>query len=450
MPRSRLRGCTNCRERHLRCDRATPACSNCSKPKNPRECIYGDLEVRHSCYSAKFLEKRGQGSGNAIPSSPSDTQGSTSPPHTSAQAGPEFVVSASEPSPAVAQTIPTAIQLHDSHSPQLASPPTRANATNPELGQVQAQSTRNLESLCVLDEFWSPNVSQTQDAPLTTPSSLPFNSSLMAASRRTVKNNVEEFIFGFYLSHAGPWLDIASSRQHFGRTVPRLALKDPVLYHACLAYASRVLLLHGMLDECVYGQYTNEAISMLIPLLSSDCVRAGSGALLSTAVILRMSEQFSELAEDAKYHLCGACSLFTAVQEKWSPSYTCLRGAAFWTYVRESIRVCFLKEEGCQFDLNKVDGDLPKSSSGYDEEVWANHMSYLLARLCNACWGKSDAAESTVSALGKIRGDIDKWRAGLPHSYQPWYSHHEQHQTFRVIKFLSPWHGNPLHPTFQP
>ncbi|RKK66312.1 hypothetical protein BFJ69_g15515 [Fusarium oxysporum] len=366
MPRLRLRGCTNCRARHLRCDRATPAYSNCSKPKNPRKCIYGDLEVRHSCYSAKFLEKRGQGSGNATLSSPSDTQRSNSPPHTSPQAGPEFVVSASKPSPAVAQTIPTAIQLHDSHSPQLTSPPTRANVTNPELGQVQAQSARDQESPCVLDVFWSPNVSQTQDAPLTTASSLPFDFSPTATSRRTVKDNVEEFIFGFYLSHAGPWLDIASSCQHFSRTVPRLALKDPVLYYACLA------------------QYANEAVSMLIPLLSPDCVCAGSGALLSTAVILRMSEQFSELAEDAIYHLCGACSLFTTVQEKWSPSGTGLRGAAFWTYVRESIRVCFLKEEGCQFDLNMVDGDLPKPSTGYDEEAWANHISYLLARLCNA------------------------------------------------------------------
>ncbi|KAM6530492.1 hypothetical protein FALCPG4_008619 [Fusarium falciforme] len=440
MPQRRLRGCTNCRERHLRCDRATPACSNCSRPKNPRKCVYGVLEVRYSSYSAKYLEKRGRETGDATPWSPSRTRRSSSPPRTSPQADSAPVASASESSPVVAQTIRTALQLPNAHSPQVATPPVLVSPRSPELGQVQAQSTRDLEPLGVLDGLWTPSVSQNQDALSTTSSSLPVNFCPTAAPRRTVNDHIEEFVFGFYLSHAGPWLDIASSRQHFGRTVPRLALEDPVLYHACLAYASHVLLLHGMLDECVYEEYSNEAISILIPLLSPDCVHAGSGALLSTAVILRMSEQFSELAEDAKYHLRGACSLFTTVQEKWSPSYTDLRGVSFWTYVRESIRVCFLNEEGCQFNLEMVDGDLAKTSAGHDEEAWANHMSYLLARLCNACWGSSDAAEPRESAIGEIRADIDEWRAGLPDSYQPWYNCREKHQTFRVVKFLSPWH----------
>ncbi|KAH6986656.1 hypothetical protein EDB80DRAFT_731789 [Ilyonectria destructans] len=427
---------TNCRERHLRCDRATPACSNCTRPKNPRKCVYGDLEVRHSSYSTKYLEKRGRGTGDATPQSPSDTPRSNTPPRASPQAGSAPVASASKSSLAAGRTICTASQLPDAYSSQVPSPPARRSPINPELGQVQAQSP---SALGALDAFWTPWMSQSQDALSATPSSLPVNFCPTAASQRTVKDHVEEFVFAFYLSHAGPWLDIASSCQHFGRTVPRLALKDPVLYHACLAYAAHVLLLHGMLDECVYEQYSNEAISILIPLLSPDCVYAGNEILLSTAVILRMSEQFSELAEDAKYHLRGACSLFTTLQEKWSPSCTDLRGVSFWTYVRESIRVCFLNEEGCQFNLEMVDGDLTKTSARHDEDAWANHMSYLLARLCNICWGRS-GAELREPAIEKIRADIDEWRAGLPDGFQPWYSCREQYQTFRVVKFLSPWH----------
>ncbi|CAI6093013.1 unnamed protein product [Clonostachys chloroleuca] len=254
-----------------------------------------------------------------------------------------------------------------------------------------------------------------------------------------VKDSVEEFIFWFYITYAGPWLDAGSSRQHFAQTVPRLAVRDPVLYHACLAYASHVLLLHGKLDEHLYEQYTNEAISVLIPLLSPECVHSGNESLLLSAVILRMGEQFSELAEDAGYHLHGACSLFMAVQEKWSPSCTDLRGLSFWTYLRESIRVCFLNEEDCQFNLEMVDGSLTRTAGGQDEEAWANHMSYLLARLCNACWGWSDA-QSRALAITKIGAEIDEWHTALPDSYQPWYSCREARQTFRVLRFLSPWH----------
>lgn len=231
-----------------------------------------------------------------------------------------------------------------------------------------------------------------------------------------------------------------SSHQHFGRTVPQLALKEPVLYHACLAYASHLLLLHGKIEEYVAEHLQDEAISILIPLLSPESGSTPNEVLLSTAVILRMAEQFSEMTEDAQHHLHGAFSLFTTVHEKWHPASIDLKGVAFWTYIRESIRVCFLNEESFQFNLEMVDAEITKTVAQHEGEVWTNHMSYLLARLCNACWG-SMCPEEKVRTREQVRNDIERWKMGLPDSFQPWYYEHEEYDSFPVTKFMNPWHG---------
>lgn len=241
-------------------------------------------------------------------------------------------------------------------------------------------------------------------------------------------------------------LDIASSHRHFGQTVPRLALTEPVLYYACLAYASHVLFLKGKLDEYVHEQFQNKAIGLLIPLLSPHFTPAADKALLATTVILRMSEQFSELADDAQHHLNGAYSLFATTGEKWSPLHVDIRGVAFWVYLRESIRVCFLNEQGCQFNLDSVDEEFSTTSGS--EEVWTNHMSYLLARLCNACWGDFDA-EVKDSMRDRIQISMEEWRSRLPETFQPWCFNRADYQPFPIMKLLSPWHGNRLDLSFQ-
>lgn len=176
----------------------------------------------------------------------------------------------------------------------------------------------------------------------------------------------------------------------------------------------------------------------MIPLLSPHFAPATDSALLATTVILRMSEQFSELADDAQHHLHGAYCLFATTGEKWSPFHIDVRGVAFWIYLRESIRVCFLNEHGCQFDLGIVDDE--KAAASAPEGVWANKISYLIARLCNACWGDFD--ESVKESMrAEIQTSLEEWKAQLPDTYQPWCFSCKDYEPFPVIKFLSPWHG---------
>ncbi|CAI6028909.1 unnamed protein product [Clonostachys chloroleuca] len=232
----------------------------------------------------------------------------------------------------------------------------------------------------------SPSVARSGCSPAT-PKSLNLNRLRVPSLRKIVTQTAEQSLFEFYISDAGPW---------------------------------------------------NRAIEILIPLLSLDDTYAADETLMATAVILRMSEQFSELAEDAQHHLRGAYSLFATACDKWSPACVDMRGASFWTFVRETIRLCFLNEQSFQFNLDKIDGKLPEESD--PEEAWANYMSFLLAKLCNTCWGDMDA-DTKESSRKEIKKSMDEWKSRLPASYSPWYFAREDYKPFPVLKFLSPWHG---------
>ena len=92
-----------------------------------------------------------------------------------------------------------------------------------------------------------------------------------------------------------------------------------------------MLCLTGQLDRDVYERFHDHAIATLIPLLSPNSDPRADEVLLATAVVLRMSEQFSELSEDGLHHLHGANSLFAMAKDQWSPASVDLRGVAFWT-----------------------------------------------------------------------------------------------------------------------
>ncbi|KAI9815141.1 MAG: hypothetical protein M1827_002984 [Pycnora praestabilis] len=255
--------------------------------------------------------------------------------------------------------------------------------------------------------------------------------------RRIVSEANESTVFDFYIKHAGPWLDIVCPDRHFGQSIPKLALKEPVLYYACLAYASHVLFLLGRIDKSTEEQYHNKSIGLLIPLLSSQYAPQRNEALLATTVILRMSEQFSEIGDDAQHHLNGAFSLFATIRHEWSPRQTDVRGTAFWIYIRESIRVCFLNEQACQFDMSLCPEEA--SFTPVSDEAWTNRMTYLLARLCNACWG-STSIEERQSKLERLGILVDQWHSGLPETFQPWCFREVDYEAFPNVQYLSTSH----------
>lgn len=253
--------------------------------------------------------------------------------------------------------------------------------------------------------------------------------------RVSVTKETEGNIFNFFIKHAGPWLDIVSPARHFGQTVPRLALSEPVLYCACLAYSAHVMFLTGQIEKSVEEAYQSKAIGLLIPLLSAHSQPWKDEIMLATTVILRMSEQFSEVGDDAQHHLNGAFSLFGTSGHRWSPFQTDVRGVSFWIYVRENIRICFLSERGCKFDKKLFEDEA--FTEGPDE-VWTNRMTYLLARSCSACWGDSGPDQGEMMHLTLL---LKQWFSNVPDSFTPWGSFELDHKPFPAMRFLSTWHG---------
>lgn len=233
-------------------------------------------------------------------------------------------------------------------------------------------------------------------------------------------------------------LDIVSPDRHMGENVPRIALTRPVLYFACLQYAAHIMVLRGELEGPVEERYHNKAIRRLIDSLASHPNPETDEALLATTVILRMSEQFSEIEEDAQHHLGGASSLFATNGVKWSPFQTDLRGTAFWIYLRESLRLCFLHEERCRFDMNLIEDEATFSPA--PDEVWTNRMTHLLAKCCNVCFAEPDL-DIQQGHLENLREVIDLWVKSLPQSFHAWRYQEEEFDPFPTVYFLSTWHG---------
>jgi hypothetical protein len=200
-----------------------------------------------------------------------------------------------------------------------------------------------------------------------------------------------------------------------------------------LANAGNVLALRGTISREKADMYQNKAIARLIPMIDPKGSSASTGVVSATTVLLRMTEQFQEPEEDMQCHMNGAFSVFTTCEPCWSPSRVDLPGVAFWIFVRQSIRICFLFEQGCRYDLPSIDVNDVLSPAA--DEVWANRMTYMLVMLCNACW--STGNKGSNHHLLKLQDDIAAWRQALPSSFKPWYYRHPSSEPFPTIRFIS-------------
>lgn len=243
-------------------------------------------------------------------------------------------------------------------------------------------------------------------------------------------------------------MDIASPHRYFQSRVPPLALEEPILLYSCLACASHIMFLTNKMDKSVEELYMGKVFEILIPLLSSERATCSNHALMATCVILRMSEQFLEISHDSQHHLNGAASLFMD-GAPWAGIETDLAVASFWTYLRETIRICFLNEQPCSLDLSNFelwleDGTTPTSVT-LSDELWTNRITYLLLRVCNLCWqqspkGKSPLGATTVEA-NRLKSLVRRWRECLPASFTPWCARKSDTKPFPVVRCFELWHG---------
>ncbi|KAK6369608.1 hypothetical protein LTS17_009514 [Exophiala oligosperma] len=414
--RVRKPGCIPCRERHLRCDHA-PRCSNCRKARRKQKCEYPtpSLKIRQVAFSSP---EPSLDDDTAVPTDPDfnnnvsvDVDGdiveSPGPaPHTLSEAIPTF-------SPLAPRENGSSADFHLINTP-VAVAPISPTAVSPASFRASAPTIFTPQAWHEFDE------SVVQMPRITN-----------GFTRMVISSGVDARVFGFFISHMGKWLDIVSPSRYFGVTIPRLALSNRALYYACLTCASRVLIRQGTLDKTKCDEYEDTAISAFIPQLSNLGHAHERETLPAIATILRMAEQFYEIQEDTRCHLAGAPSLFTGKPDGFGHG-----SAAFWLYLRQSIRAAFLNEEPCKLDPKLV----PVDFNPVSEAAWSNRMAVLLARTCSACWASSLESTQQEVELDELRILLELWRQNVPETFLPWCNYRAENEPFPVIRYISPWH----------
>lgn len=266
-------------------------------------------------------------------------------------------------------------------------------------------------------------------------------------------------------------LDVTSPNRYFGVHIPRMAITQPVLLSACLAYASHVLHLHGIVSAHLEEHLHDRALRLLTPLVTlyreaSPSARENDvlGAILGTTILLRMKEQFLEPGEDRQHHFRASSTLFETLYDNASPSDDSLSSASLWAYLRGTIRVSVLLGQPCPFALEHLKSSGLSSSCGtLTDEARANIMTYLMAEVCTVSWQSRQRDRRTMqstspstpsysmspsafspdrieSEIARIERALDEWESNLPASFQPWYVHRSEHDVFPEVFYLADWH----------
>lgn len=268
---------------------------------------------------------------------------------------------------------------------------------------------------------------------------------LSARGRRhgAVSDPLEARLFDYYIKDAGYYLDIVSPEYHLSRAAPILALTDPLLYSACLAYSSHVLWLLGRLDKATEQRFNDSAIQLLIQKLSEDPTTWSEGSVLTTTVLMRVREQFSEIGDDGEYHLNGAFGITASAGRTWTLEPVDLETSAFWVYLRMSVRMCFLCQHSTKCDPVALVRVPPLSTafttSALAEAALTNRMTYLLAKICNACWPPSQQVDQ--AHLIDMRAELSSLEASLPPIFEPWSSITISANLYPIVKYISTWHA---------
>lgn len=242
-----------------------------------------------------------------------------------------------------------------------------------------------------------------------------------------LQHQLEARLFQFYIDIAGPWLDVTSPSRHFARTVPRLAVENPVLLCACLTFAAKAALPQSSLSE----QYHNACIKLLIPLLSDEVFVSTDETLLATLVILRHVEQYMTITEDKGAHLSGAFGLIAS--QRVLPRHDSLPGAALWTYMRQDVRSALLNRTPpkltSRHELQLDNFDETRSAC---ESAWADRACHLAALACSFAW---DSLETSGVDGEQLEILLESWRDGATKDYLPY------HDSDSDCRFLATWHG---------
>ncbi|KAF6792052.1 hypothetical protein CSOJ01_14218 [Colletotrichum sojae] len=437
--------CEQCREQHLRCDRALPICGRCLmtgreckkgyKFRAPKHAVFKeshkwpappkklrfidetrgvelgetvDVDVDGDAGADGDGDEPAQDSSSASAREDEDAATSTSPETTTVATS---IISADEARPPIhpakAASWPPPSESHHGASdiveedrtvqPQRASLGTPGgDFQSPHASSIRREHSNSVETLPPLESLVPPTGAIYTDCPVW-----------------PIQGRQEATLFRHYVDKLGFWLDACDATRNFETEVPQRAGSCPILLNAIFALAARHLSLTSAYDSLASNRYHEQCLNYLIPLLDHAGTVSDEN-LFAATIILRVLEEIdvNTLGQDTHGHLLGIHAFVNAGDRFLMPGT--LTAACFWAGLRQEIYSAVINQQVVRMNLSHAIVD--RSTAPGDDFVWANRAIVHCADVLNFCFG-SEAG--SVLQWGQLEMANREWKNALPASYTP-------------------------------
>ncbi|ROV98033.1 hypothetical protein VMCG_06983 [Cytospora schulzeri] len=270
-----------------------------------------------------------------------------------------------------------------------------------------------------------------------------------------------------FIDEVAVWMDSLDNQKHFGRVIPYLALKSPMLLNAFLACGVKHLTLvdGGIYKDDKALHYYDTATTQLLRNLQNP--ERNTAECATTAVVLNVYEIMSERPAARIHHIAGARALIREC--KWNAKSTGIGAACFWLNVGMEILSCLASNWATAWDPDHwgVDPDelmnMTADSPGRDarmsntndchhmigggaedfpsptsnvvgvgeEETWVHRILYITAKVANfratipqsqepSPHDEQVRLQSRFAEWQRLKNWCDTWNANCPRSMRPY------------------------------
>lgn len=230
-----------------------------------------------------------------------------------------------------------------------------------------------------------------------------------------LENPKEARLFRFFKEKVGSWWDITNSENIWGETVPRLALKSPILLNAIFLVASQHIRRVDPLIKVEPLDYHSRLLSQLIPCLqqrngiNDDCT-------LAATTLLRAFED-CVAGTKGQSHL-STFGLFTRTGGFLNPSSLVVK-ACFMAYIRAEVYSALLGQQLPQVNYRAF--MFPDLVQPLDDVAWTNRIVWITARVLQWCAMECPAPNEWL----ELSNLVDEWESSRPNSFSPFFYREE-------------------------
>jgi hypothetical protein len=249
----------------------------------------------------------------------------------------------------------------------------------------------------------------------------------------------------------------------FQTIVPDLAIQNPILLNALLAFSARHLSRVAEYDPDAADAYHEKSVELLIPRLDQDFQCGVVGAdetLLVATIFLRLYEQMNApvTGVDFQQHLSGSSAFVNAqahhqlVRESGVTGnfLSTLHEASFWSFLRQDIDMALTNQKPPKVALSVC---CVTWDSDATDCTWAKWMIWIVAEIAALCFGSDkrdieslDPADRMIlrKKWTQMKEKCARWWWSKPDGFLPLYYKRRdiaEGRWFPEIWLGSPWHS---------